>query len=189
LSNIYGNELLKTGVYGIVDTTINKIVYIGSTNKTFLERWTYHYKDSKFNKHPNPYVSTLIKNKTIEFRILEITKNYTKTQLIKLERDYINKLNINGELVNIRDIYGEKLPTFIPKYLTNASFFDNEPNENRQYIIDNWLNIKITSEDRKIITKKLNLSSDIKFSTHIRKLGFIIQRFADKKHHYITQPK
>lgn len=40
---MYGKEMFQKGIYGIVDLDIYKIVYVGSTNVSFSNRWGHHW--------------------------------------------------------------------------------------------------------------------------------------------------
>lgn len=56
--NIYGRDLLKLqekGVYVLVNTKTNK-VYIGSTSKSFKERFLEHYQKLNTNNHENKHL-------------------------------------------------------------------------------------------------------------------------------------
>ena len=175
------NELINSGIYAITEGT--EVVYVGSTKNSFAHRWGCHVNDAQQNKHCNPELSKLICSGEFDFLILEST-NAVGDELFEKERYYINLykpkhcINVGGGKVKDDD-YSTNVKLYIPHDNIIAM---------REYILDNWYNVKITPLDKETITLML-IQCGIqynKFKYAIRQLGFTIHAFADKKSYIIT---
>lgn len=93
-------DLLKTGVYCLVNTINNKM-YIGSTSMSFQKRFFHHLSLLRKNKHKNSYLQNAwnkYEEHSFEFRILEITE---KDKTLEVEQCYLEKYSKNNCLYNI----------------------------------------------------------------------------------------
>jgi len=182
---MYGNELFKKGVYGIMDTSINKMVYIGSTNASFVTRWGYHSNDIRFKTHCNKALVELFKGGNFEFVILEAGE-FTSRQLLEKEKYFtgIYKVVEEGYCIHVG---GGSLMN-APR-LYNADYgVDDNIKIVRDYICEKWLDKKMYQENKEEVAEYLR-SHGIesgKFMVTLRKLGFIVQRFSDKRSCLIT---
>lgn len=83
--------LNKAGIYKIF---INDWIYIGSTTRSFKERFKEHRNKLKSKTHCNPILQNLYnKYKTLSFEIIEIISD--NTTIIYREQFYIDNLNPN----------------------------------------------------------------------------------------------
>ena len=83
---------IKCGVYKI-ENIINKKCYIGSTTRTFKERYCNHKTKLKNNKHENEYLQRAYNKyggNNFEFSILETC---SKDNITEREQYYMDKLN------------------------------------------------------------------------------------------------
>jgi len=183
---MYDKEMFKYGVYGVMDLDINHIVYVGSTNVSFVARWGYHSRDVLTNRHHNKQLTELLKNGNFEFIILE-SGEFTSKELLDRERYYTDKFGVaeNGYCLHVG---GGKLKE---AFQHNTNFAETKEVINaRKYIMDNWYDKKIYKEDKISIEQYLDvLGIDIvrkQFMGLLKRLGFTIQRYADKKSWQIT---
>ena len=83
------------GVY-LIKNSINELVYVGSTMKSFDCRFKQHLNMLKNNKHENPYLQNFY-NKygkdVFIFEIIESFEQLSHDDIITLENKYINKYN------------------------------------------------------------------------------------------------
>lgn len=183
---MYSNELFKTGVYGIKDTEKNKIVYIGSTNTSFIRRWGNHSEDYMRNEHCNQSLVKLFDTGNFEFVILEITDCNTR-ELLEKEQYYITLYDVFKNGYN-QNVGGGNLLKAEP-YTRPMFEVCNPVIAARDYIINNWFDRRIYAEDIPVITDYLFKNYGIstgQFMLTIHKLGFIIQRYASKRSFLIT---
>ena len=84
------NNTDKGGIYQIKCLKTGKF-YIGSTN-WFARRFCQHKSDLNKNKHKNTYFQNIYNKRgldNLEFKIIEILKDTSKKNLIKVENEYI----------------------------------------------------------------------------------------------------
>lgn len=184
---MYGKELFQKGIYGVKDLIINKIIYIGSTNISFMYRWGQHANNLQYKNHCNKQLTELFNSGNFEFTIIEAGE-FTNKELLEKEKYYTEKYDVfeNGYCAHVGG--GALKPAYIKP---NNNFEESDRVNNiRKYIEQNWFNKKIYKEDKTTMesyfkTLGINMTAT-KFMILIRKTGFIIQRFADKKSWQIT---
>jgi len=79
---MYGKELFQKGIYGVKYLAINKIVYIGSTQISFISRWGQHSSDLKYDRHCNKGLTNLFKSGNFEFVVIEAGE-FTNKELLE----------------------------------------------------------------------------------------------------------
>ena len=182
---MYGNEMFKKGVYGIIDTTTGKVVYVGSTNTSFVSRWGYHSSAIRDNKHSNKQLVVLIDSGNFEFVIIQAGE-FTSKELLESEKYYTDLYDTynNGYCVHIG---GGRLKPIFDNVKTYE--YDKTSKTIRKYIEANWFQKKIYKEDKDIIEKYLikNGIQITKFMAVIKNLGYAIQRYADKRSWLISE--
>lgn len=185
---MYGKEMFQKGIYGVVNLATNHMVYIGSTQISFVSRWGQHSSDLKYNRHCNKELSNLFRSGNFEFVIIEAGE-FTNKELLLKEKYYTEKYNVseNGYCVHVG---GGKLQT---PFMSANNNFEEDSNIKliRLYIEENWFNKKLYSEDKTTIENQFNkVGIDIgrmKFMALLRRTGFVIQRFSDKKSWLISE--
>lgn len=96
VENLENFELF--GVYKITNIKNNKI-YVGSTTRSFKERFTEHSRDLSNKSHKNYYLQSSYNkhgNNNFKFEILEIVDNINDIYII--EQKYIDELCINKKV-------------------------------------------------------------------------------------------
>lgn len=89
------------GIYSIKNVKNNKI-YIGSSNN-IEKRIKDHFRNLKNNKHSNQYLQNAYNkygNESFIFEILEVFEDINKYDLLKIESDYLNKVEFE-QLYNL----------------------------------------------------------------------------------------
>lgn len=181
---MYDKALMDAGIYGIKDTDIDKIVYVGSTTTSFAMRWGQHIEDSKRGKHCNKELSELIMSKNFEFVILEVC-NSRKEKLLELEKHYINLYNV------FNDGYNQYEVGALKENRNNSKPFESTGNVilARNYITKHWCNKKIDKQCKTAIEiymgGRFNITS-ARFKDLVSKLGFDIQTTKDRRFYYIN---
>lgn len=104
-------KINSCGVYSIRNI-INGKIYIGSTIRTFKERWALHKKLLKNNKHPNAHLQNSYnkyKKDSFDFQIIEIT---TPEKARIRESFYIKKYKVLNPRIgyNISGVNSEGFP-------------------------------------------------------------------------------
>jgi len=185
---MYGKEMFEKGIYGVKDTNIDKIVYVGSTNTSFVSRWGYHSRDMRTNRHCNKQLTDLINSGNFEFVIIEAGE-FDNKELLDKEKYYTDFYDVyeNGYCIHVG---GGKLQPPDEPYVSERVYkYDNTTNDIRLYIESNWFNKKIYKEDKTTIEEYL-ISKGIKitqFIAVIKHLGYVIQRYSDKKSWLISE--
>jgi len=177
--------MFKKGIYGVIDTRIDKVVYVGSTTVSFIIRWGFHAQSVKYGKHCNKQLNDLIISGNFEFIIIE-SGEFTEKELLESERYYTDLYDTynNGYCVHVGG--GRLKPVYDGAKTYN---YDNISKRIRKYIETNWFQKKIYKEDKIVIEKYLikNGITITKFMFAIKDLGYTIQRYADKKSWLISE--
>lgn len=180
----YSKNMLDKGVYGIKDLKSNAIKYVGSTSTSFAERWANHLRDYRKNEHCNYNLTQLFKQGSFEFIILEPCNEFTNEEILSREKYYTELYNTFKNGYNIYTGGGS-----IIKNNSNIVYYKDTEDiiKAREYIKENWINIKIGRKEKdKIINKLKNefnmFKGNDKFTITIRKLGFNVDRYSDKCH-------
>lgn len=180
------NDIFEIGVYGIKDTVKNKIVYVGSTKTSFARRWGEHIYRCESNTHNNDRLHNLFKSNNFQFCILEICDKNDSEYLLKREKHWSDKYKSVEKGLGVHCGGGK-----IQKSKAKFKKFEEtkEIIECKEYIKENYLDKKINQEQRDEMIKELSdkLKFSDKFMITIKKLGFNINRYADKKHWIITE--
>ena len=177
---VYGKEIFGKGVYGVINTTTNKITYVGSTNASFATRWGFHSNKVRFGTHCNKQLTGLFESGNFEFIILD-AGNYTNREILDKEKYYTDYYDVydNGYCDHVG---GGRLQ---PSYNNTNKIYDHDTRSEtiRLYIEENWFNVKIYQEDKATIEKYITDTGIkiTKFMAIIKHLGFVIQRYSDKK--------
>ena len=183
---MYGKEMFLKGVYSVVDTSLDKTVYVGSTNKPMMVRWANHVNKTKSGTHCNNKLATLINSGNFAFNILEAGE-FTKRELLALEKHYTDKLGTSIDGYNL--YVGGGALTHLYNTTSTLYTLDNNIQTMRDYINDNWFNTKIYAEDKTTIEVYLadHGIKVSKFMVALRRLGFKVQRYSDKRSWLITE--
>jgi len=180
------NNVFDSGIYGIKDTATNKIVYVGSTKVNFAARWGGHLRDYEKNTHSNNGLSKLFRDNNYQFCILEICNTNDNDYLLQREKYWSDKYKTIENGVGIHCGGG-----MIQESRAKFKEFEKtkEIIECRNYICKNYIDKKIDQEQRDEIIKELSgkVRFSDKFMITIKKLGFNINRYADKKHWIISE--
>jgi len=175
----YGKEMFEKGIYGIVNTKTDKIVYVGSTNVSFASRWGEHSRRVVYGTHSNEKLVELFESENFEFIILE-AGNFTNRVLLKEEKYYTDLYNVceNGYCSYIGGGALQPIANYNKQYN-----YDKTSKSIRKYIELNFFQQKIYKEDKATIEQYLtdNGIKITKFMSVIKNLGFVIQRYSDKK--------
>lgn len=84
------------GIYWILNLRNNK-VYIGSTSRTFSERWSWHRRMLAQNRHNNSHLQRAWRkygSDAFEFRVLEVISS--KDDCIRAEQDWLDHVRLDG---------------------------------------------------------------------------------------------
>lgn len=180
------NDIFEIGVYGIKDTVKNKIVYVGSTHASFARRWGEHLYRYENNTHSNDGLNEMFEKGNYQFCILEICTGLEKREILEKEKLWSDKHETIENGVGVHCGGGK-----IQKSKARFKEFEEtkEIIECKEYIRGNYLDKKINQEQRDEMIKELSdkLKFSDKFMITIKKLGFNINRYADKKHWIITE--
>jgi len=183
---LISNNVFDSGIYGIKDTATKEIVYVGSTKNNFATRWGRHLMDCEKNIHCNDGLSKLFKDNNYQFCILEICNSNDNEYLLQREKYWSDKYKT---IENGLGIYcgGGMIQE------SKAKFKEFEETEEiiecKEYIRGNYIDKKINQEQRDEMIKELSdkLKFSDKFMITVKKLGFNINRYADKKHWIIRE--
>jgi len=182
----YGKEMFAKGIYGIIATELNRIVYVGSTTVSFLVRWGDHASRTRYGTHCNKQLVSLLESGKFEFVVLEAGE-FTSREMLDKEKYYTDFYDVydNGYCDHVGG--GRLQPSFNN---TNKVYEHDIRSETiRTYIEDNWFDKKIYAEDKAVIEKYITDTgiNITKFMAIIKHLGFVIQRYSDKKSWLISE--
>ena len=177
--------MFDRGIYGIRNLNTMDIVYIGSTNISFISRWSYHAENTFYKTHYNERLFKLLESGKFEFIVIE-SGEFNSKELLEKERYYTEKYNVvkNGYCIYVGGGSIKEASSF------KSTVYEVDENIKalRKYIYKMWYNKKMYKEDKEelgIYLKEHGIESS-KFMVTLRKLGFIVQRYADKKSCIIT---
>lgn len=89
-----GDIIHEKGIYGIVDKELSKIVYVGTTGKSFLIRWSSHLRSYQKETHNNPHLCKIFDKNNFYFMVLQvIDTDLTREDYDDIEREWIFRLN------------------------------------------------------------------------------------------------
>lgn len=184
------NDIFLIGVYGIMDKRKNKIVYVGSTLTSFARRWSEHLERSKKGTHKNEGLNELFKSGKYQFVILEVFNYFTEeTKWVLYEREkYYSDIYHTIENGTGKHCGGGRIHKTTYKDVKMLEE-TKEVIKCKKYIKENWLNKKINQNQRDEIVENIKDMIEVseKFMSTIRKLGFKINRYADKRHWIIRE--